>query len=317
MPGRVGSSRGVTGHRALLPNLVIPGVAKAGTSSLFWYLGQHPDICPADRKEIPYFGPLRHGEAPRMSLDEYARHFQHSAGQAYRLDATPGYFDAGRRLVDAMGECLPEPKVLIALRDPTDRLWSGYLNSKARGELEATTTFRAFFDRSRELRASGRDRLPEFRPYRNLAIGCYSDVLPDWFDAFGDRIHIVFFEHLTDDLRRLMAGICGWLGIDTSPVEGFDYVVRNTTVQPRSVVLSNAARRINWRIDPSLRSQPRVKQALRSAYRVANASRRRERLSPQDRAAVEAFYAPGNRALGRELARRGYADLPPWAGHAP
>ena len=44
-----------------LPNLVIAGVPKAGTTSLFNYLAQHPDICPSDVKETRYFEPLRYG----------------------------------------------------------------------------------------------------------------------------------------------------------------------------------------------------------------------------------------------------------------
>ncbi len=34
-----------------LPNLITPGVGKAGTTSLFWYLSQHPEICPSGVKE--------------------------------------------------------------------------------------------------------------------------------------------------------------------------------------------------------------------------------------------------------------------------
>jgi hypothetical protein len=42
-----------------LPNLIIAGAQKAGTSSLFWYLAQHPQICASDRKELRYFTPRR------------------------------------------------------------------------------------------------------------------------------------------------------------------------------------------------------------------------------------------------------------------
>ncbi len=46
---------------ARVPNLVIVGVVKSGTTSLFNYLSQHPDICPSDVKETRYFDPLRFG----------------------------------------------------------------------------------------------------------------------------------------------------------------------------------------------------------------------------------------------------------------
>ena len=48
-----------TGRR---PNLVIAWVSKAGTTSMFHYLGQHPDVGTSDVKEVRYFTPLRYGE---------------------------------------------------------------------------------------------------------------------------------------------------------------------------------------------------------------------------------------------------------------
>ncbi len=58
-----------------LPNLIIAGVGKAGTTSLFWYLSQHPGICASDVKEIQYFTPLSEGDGVLPPLSEYARHF--------------------------------------------------------------------------------------------------------------------------------------------------------------------------------------------------------------------------------------------------
>jgi len=46
----------------LLPNLVIAGVAKCGTTSLFSMLGQHPQILASDLKELNYFSPLADGK---------------------------------------------------------------------------------------------------------------------------------------------------------------------------------------------------------------------------------------------------------------
>src|SRR5680860_1846194 len=67
------------GHMASgrLPNLLVAGVPKAGTGSLFAYLSQHPDICRADEKEVGYwnyYNPRRHSGAP-PPLDDYRKHF--------------------------------------------------------------------------------------------------------------------------------------------------------------------------------------------------------------------------------------------------
>src|SRR4051794_41003093 len=63
-----------------LPNLIIAGVSKGGTTSLFRYLAQHPDICPSPIKELRYFEPLRYGE-PLTPIESCARHFEHCTGQ--------------------------------------------------------------------------------------------------------------------------------------------------------------------------------------------------------------------------------------------
>ena len=69
-------------------NLVIAGVPKAGTGSLFAYLAQHPDVCGSDVKELGYFNyysPWRK-QGPPPPLQEYARHWAHCSGQRYLLD---------------------------------------------------------------------------------------------------------------------------------------------------------------------------------------------------------------------------------------
>ena len=76
-----------------LPNLVIAGVSRAGTTSLFRYLAQHPDVGTSDVKELRYFSAVRHGQ-PLEPLDMYAAHFK-ACTQAFAVEATPGYFYGG------------------------------------------------------------------------------------------------------------------------------------------------------------------------------------------------------------------------------
>src|SRR3712207_6768036 len=109
-------------------NLVIAGVPKAGTGSLFTYLAQHPDICGSNVKETGYFNhydPRRH-TGPPPSIETYARHFAHCSGERYVLEATPTYSYGGRPVLTAIRTVLGEPRIVIALRDPTERLWSAY-----------------------------------------------------------------------------------------------------------------------------------------------------------------------------------------------
>ncbi len=85
-----------------LPNLLIAGVPKGGTSSLFRYLAQHPDICPASVKEIAFFNPLRREGGTLPSLDTYRKHFAHCEGEEYAMEATPSYCYGAKRMIEAI-----------------------------------------------------------------------------------------------------------------------------------------------------------------------------------------------------------------------
>lgn len=89
------------------PNLLVVGVPKAGTGSLFASLTQHPDICPAEEKKVGffnYFNPWRIGLVP--SLDTYRRHFTQWGSERYAFEATPTYSYGGRSVIEAIEETL-------------------------------------------------------------------------------------------------------------------------------------------------------------------------------------------------------------------
>ena len=305
-------------NQLALPNLLVPGVGKSGTSSMFWYLSQHPDICPADKKEVNYFKALRFEEEPTVpvvSTEQYATHFSHCTGQRYRLDASQLYFDGGPRVRAAVKRHFADPKILPILRDPVDRLFSSYLSSKNLGTLAPSTTFRVFFDDCTRLRRTREDLLKKNGRYRALRTSYYIEHACAWFDEFED-VRIVFFEHMVEDPRQFVTEICEWLRIDVDPVCDIDFTHRNKTVGHRSRTLFRLANKMNLQLDRGVRFGPRTKRALRSVYWALNATEKRERLTAADRARAEEFFAPSNAALRQELRRRGYRRLPPWLSDA-
>lgn len=301
-------------HEDGVPNLLVAGVTKTGTTSLYWYLTQHPDVCrPNGRKEIDFFTPMRRGEPPLGDIAAYADYFANCATQRYRLDASPQYFDGGPSLVEMVRRYTPYARVLVLLRDPVERLWSHYRDIKSKDKLAKQVAFREFFERGVAVHgANGSGR--QHTNYRATSLGCYNEHLRDWFDVFDDRVRVLFHERLVRDAQALIAEVCVWLGIDPAVTRGFAYEVRNRTVDPRSVALSKFAYAVNRRVGPTLRKVPAVKRAAREAYGVLNRRRYGEQLRNDDRRAVEQFYAPSVAALRDELRRRGYEDLPSWLG---
>lgn len=302
-------------HSQRLPNLLIPGVGKSGTSSLFWYLSQHPDICAADKKEINYFKTLRFGEAPVAPIEQYAAHFSHCLRERYRLDASQVYFDGGEQVRSAIRKHFLDPKILPILRDPVDRLFSSYQSSRNLGTLDPSVNFAEFFEECRRLRSSGEDLRRENGRFRALRTSYYIDHARAWFDEFDD-VRIVFLEDMVADPHAFLVDICEWLEIDVAPVDDVDFAHRNKTVQHRSRALFRVANAVNLRLDRGLRIGPRMKHALRSVYWALNAADRTERLHPADRARAAEYFAASNAALRDELLQRGYRQVPSWLSEA-
>jgi hypothetical protein len=301
-----------------LANLLIVGVPKAGTTSLFGYLEQHPDICGSDEKEIGYFNyfhPLAKGDRPRPSIETYKAHFAHCSGQRYALEATPSYAYGGEAVIAAVRELLGEPRVILSLRNPTDRLWSAYTFQRSLGNIPTIRSFEQYLSVCEQRRRDGIDRVETSR-LQGLAIGFYAEYVPAWLDAFGSDLHVTFAEELAADPLSVVAGLFSWLAIDPAPVTTLDLTTRNVTNHPRSVPMATAvfaAKRLGDRLGilPAA-----VRRPLRSAYARLNSGILRERMDPALRRHVDELYAPSNRQVADALLAQGRTHLPQWLHEA-
>jgi hypothetical protein len=294
-------------------NLVVVGVPKAGTGSLFAYLAQHPDVCGSDEKEIGYFNhysPWRR-MGPPPPIEEYARHWAHSTGERYAIEATPTYSYGGEPVISAMRTVLGRPKIILILRDPADRLWSAYTFQRSVGNNAGIQSFGEYLD---TVEQRFRDDVPMVPKdgVHGLRIGFYADYVGAWLDEFGDDMRVVFTEDMRRDPRGVVENLCVWLGIDTAPVAGLDLGARNITRHPRSPRIAHAARRLKRRTQvldllPST-AYPR----LRAAYFRLNSGRLSEQFEPEQRRRVEDIYRESNRATAELLSAHGYEELPAW-----
>jgi hypothetical protein len=297
-----------------LPNLIIAGVSKGGTTSLFRYLAQHPDICPSRIKELRYFEPLRYGE-PMAPIESYARHFEHCTGQRYRMEATPSYFGGGRPVATAIRASLhDDARVIVCLREPVQRCWSWYQFVRGRARIPKAMGFERYLDICEELHAAGSDGLRENQPYTGLLGGCYDEWLDAWQELFGERLHILFFDDLVADPRGAVARTLRWLEADERAAETFRYTVENRSVQYRSRALLAAALFLNRRGEGFLARHGRVKRVRRSGYHVVNREPAAEVLQPRARDRLASFYAPHNEGLAVALRAAGISGLPAWLG---
>ena len=296
-----------------IANLVIAGVPKAGTGSLFAYLAQHPDVCGSDLKETGYFNfySAWRKQGPPPPLEEYAKHFAHCAGERYVLEATPTYCYGGPEVVHALRTVLGRPKVIITLRNPTDRLWSAYTFQHSVGHNAQIGSFAQYLDVVVQRRRDGVPLVPNDGMH-GLHIGFYADYLGDWFDEFGDDLRVVFLENTRRDPHAVITQLCEWLDLDTSVVPGIDVQPRKVTRPARSKRLANVARSLK-RSGERLNVLPSAAQKrLRPLYARLNAGELNERFDPELRVRVEEIYRESNKLTADLLIAHGYRDLPEW-----
>ncbi len=297
-----------------LPNLLIAGVPKGGTSSLFRYLAQHPDICPASVKEIAFFNPLRREGGTLPSLDTYRKHFAHCEGEEYAMEATPSYCYGGPRMIEAIKQTLARPRVIISLRNPVDRLWSAYTFQRTKGHLKGVQSFEDYVSICEEKRRSGKKQGPYFG---GVTISFYGDYIPSWLDLFEGDVRVIFADDLFANPEAVVSGLCRWLSIDDHAATGFDYHTVNKTTHARSVRLSQATRILKQRGDGLLMRTPALKESLRRTYVRLNSGDLGETLQPQTRGDLDEMYRESNLAVTAVLKARGYDRLPPWLERQP
>src|SRR5262245_43266614 len=174
---------------ATRPNFFIVGAPKAGTTALYQYLKQHPDVFmpEAAMKEPHYFTPeLRHPNFLRTP-EEYAAIFQDGCGKSRVGEASVFYLfskEAARRI----HEFDPEARIIIMLRDPVDMIYALHNEHFTNG----IEKYRSFTDAlaAEERRATGaevvpRQLSPELFLYRK--IGTYSAQVSRYLENFPRR----------------------------------------------------------------------------------------------------------------------------------
>jgi hypothetical protein len=108
------------------PDFIIIGAAKCGTSSLFKYLSEHPQILPPHKKELNFFTP----ENFNKGINWYLSQFPAIADEPDFLtgEASPAYFNSPIA-IENIPKLFPETKIILLLRNPVDRAISLYYHN--------------------------------------------------------------------------------------------------------------------------------------------------------------------------------------------
>jgi hypothetical protein len=282
------------------PNYFIAGASRCGTTSLFAWLGQHPQVHNSRIKEPSFFS----HNPERRSLDEYLELFE-GAGVGHRAigEASANYFETPEAAT-RISRFDPEARILICLREPIARIQSLYRYRRTRG-IET----RVSLDEVLRAELEGGDETPFY-----VGRGSYLEGVGRFLDAFGrDRVRVVLMQDLMADPVPCYRATLEFLGLDARFVPELEAhnasrgvrfgSLQARIVRPPAIVSRVAAgllsRRLRHRLSVKLRrlnTRPVV----------------REELAADLRAALQDLFRADIQALSALIDR----DLSSWSGPA-
>ena len=223
-----------------LPNFFVVGTGKAGTTSLYHYLKQHPQVYMSPVKEPCYFaseiragnlsqavqGPLRRksrelarhlndGKAVKplgwlaSEWEDYVRLFQNVRSEKAIGEASAAYLWSETAAANIHSR-VPQAKIIMILRDPAERAYSQYLH-----QLAAGLTRRSFREHIDQCTRNTDRKLGILYPF--LEIGLYSQQVKRYLNLFPrNNIRILWYEEAWKQPSKLLADLFRFLDVDTA-----------------------------------------------------------------------------------------------------
>ena len=211
--------------------LIIAGTTKAGTTSLFNWLAEHPEVSASFRKETNFFLD-KEWENPSVyryedGIEKYGANYRYSSAEKLYIEASPEYLYSPGTPVKIINS-LPKAKILFILRDPFSRLISWYKFAKQIGIISPNLTFENFIIQQSQNTGSIKSNI--------LEQGLYSKYLVRYFEIFdSNRVKVIFFEELSANPFEVMKDICKFCEIDLEFYNNFQFEVFNKSERMRFV----------------------------------------------------------------------------------
>jgi Sulfotransferase domain len=218
----------MTGSLRAMPEFVIIGAQRCGTTSLSRYLGAHPQVVSSTHKEIHYFD-LNYERSDgwyrgHFPTRRYRRLVARRRGTCISGEASP-YYMFHPLAAERLARTLPDAKLIVMLRDPVERAISHYHHSLRRGK--ERLGLREALDREAERLAGEEERIicdPTYnsephRYFSYVARGLYAPQLERWFAVVPrERICVVESRRFLTDPGSEFGRVQDFLGLTRRPL---------------------------------------------------------------------------------------------------
>ena len=198
-----------------LPNLLIVGAAKSGTTSLHNYLNQHPDIFMSRHKEPHFLINSEIGEdrihKGVTSIDDYKNMFKTQDEYIYKGESSVMYLSFPDFSIKNIRKYLSSSvKIIIMLRNPIDRAFSGYQHNMRYNPME-NLNFKEAIMQSEDRYHQNLKITPDTR---YLHVGKYYSQVKQFMCEFEDNVHIILYNDYVRDINLCINGVFDFLGVE-------------------------------------------------------------------------------------------------------
>lgn len=204
----------VTSGLRPLPDFIVIGAQKSGSTSLHHYLGQHPDTLPSWAKEVRFFdAPERYSQGEGWYRAQFP--VRRDGRTQLAFESTADYmFHA--QVPERMHRLLPDARLIAVLRNPTDRAISGYRHEKRKGREMLPIDEALWVEETRVgiHLANGEFDHPAVRHFAYLRRGHYADQLERYFTYYRrDRVLVLRSEDLFANPHDMAQTVTAFLGL--------------------------------------------------------------------------------------------------------
>ena len=207
---------GLTSSFRVLPDFLVIGAKRCGTTSLYEYLGQHPCIKKSSHDNIGFFNDNFH-----LGIDFYKSFFPtifekkkiiQKNKKFMTYDVTPFYI-YHEQTPKRIHQILPNIKLIVILRNPVDRSYSNYFLGDQQKTFEELIA-----DEKKILNKIDKNNVDEYYDFVHtsmLARGFYAEQLETWYKIFPkNQILIIKSEDFAIQTNKIMNEIFNFLGLE-------------------------------------------------------------------------------------------------------
>ncbi len=232
----------------VIPNFIIAGVARCGTTSLYHYMKQHPQIGFSSQKEPKYFSSI-HLEFPHRGIgddtvdsvvvknpEDYYKLFNKLNGYKAIGEASSDYLYFHKYTVDAIKKELGDVSIIISIRNPVDRAYSAYNNLVRDGREKLS--FMEALNAEEERIANNWDWMWAYKKG-----SLYAEAI-EHFQREFTNVKVILFDDLEKDPHIVLQEIFDFLNINTNVVINCETKYSNSG-KPKNFFIATLADRNN------------------------------------------------------------------------